>query len=152
MTVVTAGLVAVAAILAVAVGLAGALTLGRTRAQGAADASALAAASEARDRRALGEAYLGADGGPCLAAREVAERWGATLTSCVALTGGVVTVDVAIAVGVSEASATARAGPASRSRRRMASPPGGRAKRATRCAGEPPVRVPSRNQPECGAG
>ena len=135
MTIVTVGLVAVAACLAVTVALAGALALGATKAQGAADASALAAAWDARDRRALGRAHNGADAPPCRVAREVAARWGAAVASCVVGAGGVVTVEVRLAVGPGEVVATARAGPSSRSR--------GRAKRATRCAGESPVRVPS---------
>lgn len=152
MTIVTVGLVAIAATLAVTVAIAGGLALGATKAQGAADASALAAASDARDRRALGQAYRGADPAPCRAAREVAERWGVAVASCVVGTGGVVTVKVGVAVSVGEVSATANAGPNSRSRRGMRSPPGGRAKRTARCAGESPVRVPSPNRPGCGAG
>jgi hypothetical protein len=116
MTIVTVGLVAVAATLAVTVSLAGALVLGETRAQGAADASALAAAFDARDRRALGQAYRGADAPPCRIAREVARRWGAALASCVVGAGGVVTVEARVPVGPGDASATARAGPSSRSR------------------------------------
>ncbi len=148
MTVVTVGLVAVAAVLAVVVALAGALAIGETKAQGAADASALAAASDARDRRALGQAYRGSpyggtDAAPCRVAREVAEGWGAAVSSCGVEPGGVVTVEVKIAVGVGEVSATARAGPNSRSRRKKTAAPDGHAKRATRCAGESPVRVPS---------
>jgi hypothetical protein len=111
MTIVTVGLVAVAAALAVAVGLGGGLALAETKAQGAADASALAAASDARDRRALGQAYRGADAAPCGLAREVAERWGAAVASCVVGTGGVVTVEVKVPVSVGEVSATAKAGP-----------------------------------------
>jgi hypothetical protein len=118
MTVVATGLVAVAATLAVTAAAAGALALGATRAQGAADASALAAASDARDRRALGEPYRTGSGGgeapPCRIARDVASRWGATVTSCVVAVGGVVTVEVGVSVGVGGVSATATAGPRSR--------------------------------------
>jgi hypothetical protein len=120
MTIVTVGLVAVAAALAVIVALAGALALDKTKAQGAADASALAAASDARDRRALGQSYRGADPPSCRVAREVAERWGAAVASCGVGPGGVVTVEVTVAAGVGEVGATAKAGPTSRSRRRVA--------------------------------
>ena len=121
MTIVTVGLVAVAACLAVTAALAGALALGATKAQGAADASALAAAWDARDRRALGQAYRNYSGSngeaaPCRVAREVAGRWGAGVASCVVGAGGVVTVEVRLAVGLGEVGATARAGPSSLSR------------------------------------
>lgn len=111
MTLVTVGLVAVAAVLAVVVGVAGGLALGRTKAQGAADASALAAASDARDRRALGGAYRGVDAASCSVAREVASKWGATVASCVVGAGGVVTVSIDISVSLGDVRATAKAGP-----------------------------------------
>ena len=152
MTVVTVGLVVVAVTLASTLAVAGGMAVAGARAQGAADASALAAAFEARDRRALGSAYLGADAEPCRVAREVAEMWGGSLTSCAVGVGGVVSVEVAVPAPLKDASATARAGPSSRRCRRPGAVAPGRTKRATRCAGESPVRIPSSNQPGCGAG
>jgi hypothetical protein len=111
MAIVTVGLVAVAAVLAVVVGLAGGLALGKTKAQGAADASALAAASDARDRRAQGFVYGGQNAPSCSIAREVARRWGATVTMCAVGPGRVATVTVGLSVSLGELRATARAGP-----------------------------------------
>ncbi len=111
MTVVTVGMVVIAAILAATVAIAGGVAASRTRAQGAADASALAAAFDARDRRALGFAYRGPNAPPCRVADEVARRWGAILRSCGVGPGGVVSVEVTMPTSVGEARATARAGP-----------------------------------------
>ena len=146
MTIVTVVLVAVGAILAVAVGLAGALARAQTEAQGAADASALAAASDARDRRALGQPYLGEGAAPCRVAGDVAARWGASVAACVVRTGGVATVEVRVAMAFGEVSATANAGPRSQSRRRAAAPkrePARRAAPAVRCRSTRPGIAPT---------
>ncbi len=113
MTVVTVGMVAVAAILAATVALAGDAAAARVRAQGAADTSALAAAFDARDRRALGFAYMGANASSCRDANEVARRWGASLASCQVDPGGVVSVEVTMPSRIGEVRAASRAGPRS---------------------------------------
>jgi hypothetical protein len=132
MTVVTVGLVVIAATVATALAVAGSLAATQTRAQGAADASALAAAFDARDRRALGFAYRGANAPSCRVAGEVSARWGASLASCSVGPGGVVSVEVSLPARVGEVGAAARAGPSSRRGRRTAVLPLGRARRATR--------------------
>jgi secretion/DNA translocation related TadE-like protein len=66
------------------------------RAQGAADLSALAAATLARDERALGR--IGA-GEPCGLASSVAEANGATLTACDVSARGIVAVQVSVRIG-----------------------------------------------------
>jgi hypothetical protein len=132
MTVVTVGLVVIAATLAATLAVAGGLDAAKTRAQGAADASALAAAFDARDRRAVGAAYLGASAASCRVAGEVTAQWGASLASCIVDSRGVVSVDVTVPAPIGNVSATSRAGPSSRRGRRADSLPLGRAKRATR--------------------
>ena len=116
MTVVTVGLVVIAATLAATLAAAGGLATAKTRAHGAADASALAAAYDARDRRALGFVYRGADAPSCRVAAEVSERWGGLVTSCAVGAGGAVSVEVTVPAPLGDARATARAGPRRSSR------------------------------------
>ena len=115
MTVVTVGLVVIAVTLAATLAVAGGLAGAKTRAQGAADASALAAAYDARDRRALGFAYRGVNAPSCRVAAEVAERWGGIVTTCAVSAGGAVSVEVTMPAPLGDARATARAGPRRRS-------------------------------------
>ncbi len=117
MTVVATAIVATAAALAVAAATASGLAVAAERAQGAADASALAAAHDARDRRARGAAYVGVDAPSCTLARDVASRWGAVVTRCAIEPGGVALVEVQIALGPFDVSRAADAGPRSGRRR-----------------------------------
>ena len=111
MTVVTVGVVAIAATLAATLGVAGGVAVAETRAQGAADAAALAVAFDARDRRALGAAYVGTGAAPCRIAVEVSGRWGAHLVACSVEPGGIVSVEVAVSTCVGAVGAEATAGP-----------------------------------------
>jgi hypothetical protein len=120
MTVVTVGLVVIAVTLAATLAVAGGLAAAKTRAQGAADASTLAAAFDARDRRALGFAYRGANAPSCRVAGEVSEQWGGIVTSCAVSAGGAVSVEVTMPAPLEDVRATARAGPSSRRGRRPA--------------------------------
>lgn len=104
------GVAAVAATFAGVVVAAGGLGVAASRAQGAADASALAAAAEARDLRALGGAW-GADartagGDPCAVARDVADAWGVVMVKCVV--AGDASVEVAAEVRVGGVTITRR--------------------------------------------
>jgi len=93
-------LVVVAAMLVGGIAIAGGLGVAASRAQGAADASALAAAFEARDLRARGGGAVPSGGGttplggdPCAMAGRVATAGGVALTSCVMAVDGSVEVE-----------------------------------------------------------
>ncbi|MBN2176491.1 MAG: helicase [Demequinaceae bacterium] len=101
------GVVAVVATLVVALGAVGAVAVAGSRAQGAADACALAAASEARDLRALGQP-MAED--PCNQAAAVAEEWGGILTECSIEADGIATVRVETRTAGIQISRSARAG------------------------------------------
>lgn len=100
------GLTAVAAALVAAIGVMGAVSTAASRAQGSADASALAAAAEVRDLRALGRSVDRA----CEEAKAVAAEWETSLDRCVVDADGGVTVTIGIQeLGIS-IERTARAG------------------------------------------
>jgi len=86
-------LVVVAAMLVGGIAIAGGLGVAASRAQGAADASALAAAFEARDLRARGGGAVPLGGDPCAMAGRVATAGGVALTSCVMAVDGSVEVE-----------------------------------------------------------
>lgn len=102
-TVVVLAVVAVALVLAVVVGAVTSGHAARVRAQGAADLSALAAASAERS---------GVLADPCSLARDVADRNGARLVACEKEARGVVRVVAERSAGFGTAVARARAGPA----------------------------------------
>lgn len=109
---VSVGLVTVIGTLAVAVAAVGGWALADERAQGAADAVALAAAYDARDIRALGARVdrLGAADGPCAVGRQVAREWGVRITACVVDARGRVFVEVREATALGVVSRSSRAG------------------------------------------
>ncbi len=100
------GLIAVAAVLVAAVGAVSTLAVAGSRAQGAADACALAVAYEARDARARGEAT----GRACGKANETSEEWGVRVKECRVDESGRVTVTVDIRVLGFSIERSARAG------------------------------------------
>ncbi len=110
MTIVATAIVAIAVVLVVAVAGAGSLAVASSRARGAADESALAAAESARDLRALGRSREEGAYAPCAQARAVAARWGVTLERCAVSSRGAVTVEVAVESPFGVVRVTARAG------------------------------------------
>jgi secretion/DNA translocation related TadE-like protein len=106
--------VAVVMVLAAALAQVGAGLIASARASGAADLSALAAAREDRDLRALGWDSSRSLDRACDVAEQVSRRNGAALTACVRATGFsvVVTVSAPVPGWPNPARARARAGPA----------------------------------------
>jgi secretion/DNA translocation related TadE-like protein len=107
-------LIAVVMVLTVALAQVGAGLVAAARASGAADLSALAAAKEDRDLRALGAGSAWSLEQACDVAAQVSRRNGAALTACAhaANSSVVVSVSVPIPGWPTAARASARAGPA----------------------------------------
>lgn len=106
--------IAVVMVLTAALAQVGAGLVASARASGAADLSALAAAREDRDLRALGAGSDRSLDAACDVAEQVSRRNGAALTACArgARSSVVVSVSVPIPGWPTAATASARAGPA----------------------------------------
>lgn len=105
--------IAVVMVLTAALAQVGAGLVASARASGAADLSALAAAREDRDLRALGAGSAWSLDEACNVAEQVSRRNGAALTACAraAKSSVVVSVSVPIPGWPTAARASARAGP-----------------------------------------
>ena len=106
--------IAVVMVLTAALAQVGAGLVASARASGAADLSALAAAREDRDLRALGAGSAWSLDQACDVAEQVSRRNGATLTACARAAGSSVVVSVSVPIlgWPASARARARAGPA----------------------------------------
>jgi hypothetical protein len=93
----TAFMAVVAALVGV-IAVGGAIGVAAARAQGAADVSSLAAASHARDLRALHGRGYSPEAEPCAIAREIAEAWTVAISSCVVAIDGTVEVTISTKV------------------------------------------------------